>query len=118
MLTTETTTFTRDVLGRYMCNTFAEAKATDFTRFDVIVIGGGSFGAGVTEQLFGRDSAATRRRHRVLVLESGRHLLPEHVQNLPPMGLRGPNGTTLQELRDAWRSQFGDPVPAIMTGAC
>lgn len=38
MLTTENTSFARDVLGRYLCNTFAQADATDFTRFDVVVI--------------------------------------------------------------------------------
>lgn len=115
---TEDTTFTRDLLGRYLANTFEEAQATDFTRFDVIVIGGGSFGPLIAEQIFGLDSAPNRRRHRILVLEAGPLLLPEHVQNLPPMHLRGPNATTLEELANAWRQQFGDPVPeAIERGS-
>ena len=39
-LLTENTTFTRDVQGRYVCNTFDEAKNTDFRRFNIVVIGG------------------------------------------------------------------------------
>ena len=57
---TEDTTFTRDVLGRYVCNTFNEALVTvdpaaraavglsargDLRPFDFIIIGGGTFGA-------------------------------------------------------------------------
>lgn len=117
MLKTENTSFTRDVLGRYLCNTFDEAAATDFTRFDVIVVGGGSFGAMVAEQIFGRDSPPTRRRHRILVLEAGPLLLPEHIQNLPPMGLPNPHATTLEDLRNEWRRQRNDPVPALIDRA-
>jgi choline dehydrogenase-like flavoprotein len=115
-LTTESTTFTRDVLGRYVCNTFQEAQATDFRRFDIIVVGGGSFGAAIAEQLFQLDSPAHRRRHRVLVLEGGPFVLPEHVQNLPPMHatLGGPKATTIEDLRNEWRSRFGQEPPALM----
>lgn len=113
-LSTEDTTFTRDVLGRYVCNTFDEAKATDFTRFNVVVIGGGSFGAQIADQIFDRDSAQGRRHHRVLVLESGPLLLPEHVQNLPALRFRGPNATTLEELRNAWGQQFSESAPALI----
>lgn len=111
---TEDTSFTRDVLGRFVCNTFQEAQATDFTRFNVVVIGGGSFGGLVAEQIFGRDSAPNRRRHRILVLEAGPLFLPEHIQNIPPMRLRGPNARTLEEIRNEWRQTFGDPVPAFI----
>ncbi|RWP58619.1 family 16 glycoside hydrolase [Mesorhizobium sp.] len=111
---TEDTSFTRDVLGRYFGNTFDEASATDLTRFNVIVIGGGSFGALIADQIFDRDTPPARRHHRILVLESGPMLLPEHVQNLPPLRLRGPTATTLEELRNAWRQQFGDPIPALI----
>jgi hypothetical protein len=41
-LGSELTHFTRDVVGRYVCNTFAEAVESG--SFDVIIIGGGSFG--------------------------------------------------------------------------
>jgi choline dehydrogenase-like flavoprotein len=101
------TDFTLDVLGRYTCNTFDEALANsdasyrsnardlsgnalpprgDMRPFDFIVIGGGTFGGAVAEQLFYRS---TGRSERILVLEGGPFLLPEHWQNLPSMSLGG-----------------------------
>ena len=89
-LTSEMTTFTLDNMGRYLCNTLQEAVdstgrnvAGRARGFDVIVVGGGSFGSTVANGLFMRD--ATRSR-RILVLEQGPFILPEHVQNLPFMG--------------------------------
>lgn len=86
-LTTENTTFTRDVFGRYVCNTLQEAL--DSTTgggkpFDVIIIGGGSFGGVFAHRLFQLDSRL--KQHRILVLEGGPFLVPEHVQNLPTIG--------------------------------
>jgi len=86
-LTTENTSFTRDVLGRYICNTFQEAL--DSTTgggkpFDVIIAGGGSFGGVLAHRLFQLDSRT--RQHRILVLEGGAVLVPEHIQNLPTIG--------------------------------
>src|SRR4051794_7604348 len=98
-LTTEYTTFTRDVLGRYVCNTFDEVLVTidpnaraaaglptrgDLRPFDFIIIGGGTFGAALAEHLWFRS---TGRSERILVLDGGAFLLPEHVQNLPVLGL-------------------------------
>src|SRR5215475_9995130 len=99
LITTEYTTFTRDVLGRYICNTFDEALVTidanaraaaglpqrgDLRPFDFIIIGGGTFGAALAEHLWFRS---TNRSERILVLDGGPFLLPEHVQNLPVIGL-------------------------------
>jgi hypothetical protein len=82
--------FTLDNMGRYLCNSLDEAvdsaaqtiagKPRDF---DVIVVGGGSFGSVVVNGLFMRDRTRSRR---ILVLEQGPFVLPEHVQNLPFMG--------------------------------
>ena len=86
-LGTETTTFTRDVFGRYICNTLQEALDTTTgggQAFDIFVIGGGSFGGVMAHRLFQLD--ARLRRHRILVLEGGPFLVPEHVQNLPTIG--------------------------------
>jgi choline dehydrogenase-like flavoprotein len=86
-LTTEYTTFTRDVLGRYVCNTLQEARdsiAAGARPFDFIIIGGGTFGAALAEHLWFRSS---KRSERILVLEAGPFILPEHVQNLPVLGL-------------------------------
>jgi choline dehydrogenase-like flavoprotein len=114
------TDFTRDVLGRYICNGLDEAlRSADRTAgrsdsrpqieakdFDLIVIGGGTFGPVVAEHMAFRDRA---RAHRILVLDAGPFILPEHVQNLPVLGLNVPGATTIQELRDA--SNFGPDKP-------
>jgi hypothetical protein len=86
-ITTENTSFTRDVFGRYVCNTFQEAldsTSNGGRPFDVIVIGGGSFGGVIAHRLFQLDSRL--KQHRILVLEAGPFLVPEHVQNLPTIG--------------------------------
>ena len=89
-LTAEYTTFTLDTMGRYLANTLQEAldsstQSNGVARrdFDVIVVGGGSFGSIVAERLLLNDS---RHSHRILVLEAGPFVLPEHWQNLPFMG--------------------------------
>ena len=89
-LTSEPTSFTLDNMGRFFCNTLQEAlDSTARTvggrerKFDAVVIGGGTFGAVVAEQLFLHDPTRSRR---ILVLEAGPFVLPEHVQNLPFQG--------------------------------
>jgi hypothetical protein len=89
-LGSESTTFTLDNMGRFLCNSLQEAfDSTTQTvgghrrDFDVIVIGGGTFGAVVAEHLFITDSTRSRR---ILVLEGGPFVLPEHFQNMPYMG--------------------------------
>jgi hypothetical protein len=90
MITPESTSFSLDNMGRFLCNTLQEALdsagqtvAGRKRDFDMIVIGGGTFGAVVAEHLFIAD--ATRSR-RILVLEAGPFVLPEHVQNMPFQG--------------------------------
>src|SRR5881398_1032490 len=89
-LGSETTTFTLDNMGRFLCNTLQEALDSAGQtvggrqrQFDTIIIGGGTFGGVVAEHLFATD---TTRSRRILVLEAGPFVLPEHVQNLPFMG--------------------------------
>ncbi len=97
--TPQNTDFSRDILGRYTCNGLDEALQStntsvrpDARPFDVIVIGGGSFAGVLAQHLFAADTAHQRR---VLVLEAGRLALPEHVQNLPVLGLNPPPPTTI-----------------------
>src|SRR5437867_214566 len=124
-ITTEYTTFTRDVLGRYVCNTYDEALVTidpnaraaaglpargDLQPFDFIIIGGGTFGAALAEHFWFRS---TNSSERILVLEGGPFVLPEHVQNLPVLGLNAgaPRKDHLPQNEVwglAWNS--GDPV--------
>lgn len=123
----QTTDFTRDVLGRFLCNGLDEAlrstdrnarrpdgsPQSDARPFDVIVIGGGSFGVAMAQHLHYADKTHS---HRILVLDAGSLVLPEHVQNLPFLGLGvpGPTETDPFVLRDQvwglpWRSdvRFG-----------
>ncbi|HEY9601551.1 MAG TPA: hypothetical protein V6C85_08075 [Allocoleopsis sp.] len=102
--TAQTTDFSRDVIGRYVCNGLDEAlRSTDKTirpdarPFDMIVIGGGSFGAVFAQHLFSTDKAHS---HRILVLEGGPFVVPEHVQNLPMLGLDPPGATSIADLRN------------------
>jgi hypothetical protein len=92
--TAQLTDFTQDVLGRYMCNGFDEAMhstdkngqrpdgspQSDARPFNAIIIGGGSFGGVLAQHLLYADETNS---YRILVLEAGRHSLPEHFQNLP-----------------------------------
>jgi len=87
------TDFTRDVIGRYVCNGFDEAKQStnkggarrngspqsDARPFDVVVIGAGSFGSVFAQHLFYSDETHS---HRILLLDSGSLALGEHVQNI------------------------------------
>jgi hypothetical protein len=90
LLGSESTSFTQDNMGRFLCNTLREAldSTTEVVGgrkrdFDTIIIGGGTFGSVVAEHLFIAD---TTRSRRILVLEAGPFVLPEHVQNMPYMG--------------------------------
>jgi len=92
-ITTEDTSFTHDILGRYVCNTFGEAKSSG--TFDVIIVGGGTFGLTLAQDLFERSrpagTAIKPGNYRILVLEGGPFTLPEHVQDLPSMALGSPS---------------------------
>jgi choline dehydrogenase-like flavoprotein len=90
MVTSEPTTFSLDNQGRFLCNTLQEALdsvnqtvAGRKRDFDVIVIGGGTFGSVIAEHLFINDPTHSRR---ILVLEAGPFVLPEHVQNMSYIG--------------------------------
>jgi choline dehydrogenase-like flavoprotein len=118
--TAQVTDFSRDVLGRYVCNGLDEAlRSTDAAAlrpdgrpqtgardFDLIVIGGGTFGAVVAEHMSFKDRS---REHRILVLEGGPVVLPEHVQNLPVLGLNVASATSIAALKTA--GQFGPDRP-------
>src|SRR5881397_3505512 len=90
LLGSEPTSFTLDNMGRFLCNTLQEARnsagetlAGRKRDFDIIVIGGGTFGAVIADRLFTADLTRSRR---ILVLEAGTFVLPEHMQNMPFLG--------------------------------
>ena len=81
----QTTSFSIDALARYVCSTWDEATASGGAAFDAIIVGGGMYGAYCAAKIF--------RRHpnkRVLLLDAGRFLVTEHVQNLARLGLNVP----------------------------
>jgi hypothetical protein len=81
------TTFSIDVLGRYICNTWDEATGAGGYPFDAIVVGAGMFGAYCAEKLYRLGAG---QGMRILVLDAGSFLVSEHVQNLARIGLNVP----------------------------
>ncbi|MEU9985296.1 GMC oxidoreductase [Streptomyces sp. NPDC048045] len=68
----------RDPVAAHYCRTLEQVRAADH---DIVIVGGGAVGAAVLDRLMRRTQSAALR---VLVLEKGSFLLPEHVQNLHP----------------------------------
>lgn len=95
LLGPQNTSFTLDTMGRFLCNTLPEASDSisevlhgHTHPFDVIIVGGGTFGSVLAERLLALDPTNSRR---ILILEGGPFAIPEHVQN----------------------TAFGDPTPAM-----
>jgi hypothetical protein len=55
-IASESTSFTKDIQGRYLCNTYGEATAGG--PFDIVVIGGGTFGSAIAEHVWFRQKQA------------------------------------------------------------
>src|SRR4029453_12333604 len=90
--TAEFTSFTKDIQGRYLCNDINEVNAWRVAGgrpFDVIVIGGGTFGAALAEHLRVRQKQVGGGL-RTLVIEAGLFTVSEHVQNTGIQGLVDP----------------------------
>jgi len=97
----QTTDFTKDSVGRFIFNGLDEALASTAAApagrpFDIVVVGGGTFGSAMAQHLLFADRTHS---HRILVLEGGPYLLPEHVQNMPMIGLNVPSATSIAALR-------------------
>jgi hypothetical protein len=114
------TSFTQDVLGRYICNTWEEATNNGGPPFDAVVLGAGMYGAYCAEKIYRRGAS---RNLRVLVLEAGSFLVSEHVQNLAWIGLKVPRPVTVDPgvAREhvwglPWRSNQAAPGLAYCVG--
>jgi hypothetical protein len=91
-MATERTSFTKDIQGRYLCNTIGEVDAWKFAGgrpFDFIIVGGGTFGCAIAEHLWFRQKQ-TGGGLRTLVVEAGLFTVPEHVQNTGIQGFADP----------------------------
>ncbi len=122
---TPETQFSRDVLGNYVCNTFSEAVNSG--PFDVIIIGGGTFGLALAQDLFFRAQRVSLGsvpqdtlkppNYRILVLEAGPFVLPEHTQDIPNLQLYAPGqpspSALLPSTRQALIAQGKDKQPFL-----
>src|SRR6266851_4866373 len=113
------TTFSIDVLGRYICNTYDEAINNGGFPFDAVVIGAGMYGSYVAEKIYRQGQGNLR----VLLLEAGSFLVSEHVQNLSRIGLKaaGPVTSDPGVPRERvwglpWRSNVAFPGLAYCVG--
>jgi len=119
--TPQYTDFSKDVLGRYICNGLDEALRStsgrpDARPFDIIIVGGGSFGGAAAQHLLSNDLF---HNHRILVLEAGPFLFTEHVQNLPTIGLVAPGPTTVDPgvpRAEVWGLPWRTDVPLGFPG--
>jgi choline dehydrogenase-like flavoprotein len=94
---TESTSFTKDVQGRYLCNDLSEVNAWQAfggRPFDVIIVGGGTFGAAIAEHVWFRQKRAGGGL-RTLVVEGGPYVLGEHAQNVGIQGFGDAPGTSI-----------------------
>src|SRR5215216_3884717 len=101
---TPETIFTKDILGNFVCNTFADAAAANAAGgpFDAVIIGGGTFGLALAQDVFFRSKRFNQgpggvpedgfkpAGFRILVLEAGPFTLPAHVQDIPNLRLFAP----------------------------
>ena len=119
-ITTEDTSFTHDILGRYVCNTFSEAKSSG--TFDIIIIGGGTFrphacqGPIRTQPTFGRRDQARQLSHprsrRRTVHSAGACARPPEYELDSPQPVRA-DRNTLQDIPTAPRMLGpGNALPA------
>ena len=120
------TTFSLDVLGRFICNTWDEALTNP--DFDAVVIGSGMYGSYCAAKLFSESGVPGRTPMRVLVLEAGPFLVHEHGQNIPELGLTNPFRPVIDTFSDeagktrhlvwgvGWRGNTGFPGTAYCVG--
>src|SRR5258708_22132310 len=84
------TTFSLDVLGRYICNTYDEAVNNGGFPFDAIVIGAGMYGSYVAEKIYRQGKGNLR----VLLLAAGGFLVSEPLQDLTRIGFNAARAVT------------------------
>src|SRR5262249_29097747 len=87
LLGPQNTPFTLDTMGRFLCNTLAEARDR-FNEvlyghshpFEVIFVGGGTFGSVLAERLWAFDPTNTRK---FFIWGGGPFVIPELFKNMP-----------------------------------
>lgn len=79
------TEFSTDGLGRLVCSTWDEAVNNGGPPFSAVVIGAGAYGAYLAAKIRQEHGGA-----KVLLLDAGSFLVPEHVQNVGRIGIDVP----------------------------
>jgi choline dehydrogenase-like flavoprotein len=122
----ERTSFTVDLIGRFVCNTWDEAINSGGSPFDVVVIGAGMHGGYCAEKIY-RIGKEKGKNLRILVLDAGELLLTQHEQNYPNINPNtGPFNVVTSNLNDPgpqeavwgypWRSNESFPGLAFCIG--
>jgi hypothetical protein len=109
----EATSFTVDVIGRFVCNSFDEVVnglKSGGAPFDVVVIGAGMAGGYCAEKVYrqGKEKGANLR---ILLLDAGSLFLTQHEQNYP-----GINPATGPEAVVTSNSGPLHPDPGVQVG--
>jgi choline dehydrogenase-like flavoprotein len=122
----EQTSFTVDLIGRFVCNTWDEAINSGGSPFDVVVLGAGMHGGYCAEKIY-RFAKEGNKNPRILVLDAGSLLLTQHEQNYPNINPNaGPFNVVTSNLNDPgpqeavwgypWRSNQAFPGLAFCVG--
>ncbi|MFL6446396.1 MAG: GMC oxidoreductase [Bryobacteraceae bacterium] len=122
----EQTSFTVDLIGRFVCNTWDEAINSGGAPFDVVVIGAGMHGGYCAEKIY-RFAKEAGKNPRILVLDAGSLLLTQHEQNYPNINPNvGPFNVVTSNVNDPgpqeavwgypWRSNQSFPGLAFCIG--
>lgn len=124
-ITTPITAFSRDVLGRFVCNTWDEA-VNNPEGFDVVILGAGMYGGYSAAKLYEISKARGVGLDglRILILDAGPFLLAEHGENLPSLGLFAPGnrpcgpGSNPQPNNEVWGIGWRSFEPFVGTAYC
>jgi len=122
----EQTSFTIDLIGRFVGNTWDEAVNAGGAPYDVVVIGAGMHGGYCAQKIY-RFAKEAGKNLRILVLDAGSLLLTQHEQNYPNISPNtGPFNTVTSNLNDPgpqaavwgypWRSNQSFPGLAYCVG--
>lgn len=119
------TAFSRDVLGRFVCNSWEEAVANP-EGIDVVVLGGGMYGGYAAAKLYELSKARGLGLGglRVLVLDAGPFLLPGHAENIPSLGLFAPqprscsSGANPEPNNEVWGIGWRSFEPFVGSAYC
>ncbi len=105
----QTTTFSIDALGRYICSTWDEVTANGGAPFDAVVVGAAMYGAYCAAKIFRRQPGK-----RVLLLDAGRFMVPSMCRTSRGSASMSPARSTPPAI-PAWRESLCGVCPGAAT---